>query len=438
MKYRQTRPTIIFFVTILCLSSSCKSGDDEKNERHIPQNNSLSISGKLVFYEEPVKNALLYFVNFQSNGSRTDSLGEFKIEMPIEDKTEKYVLISTSDHGNLKICTSREVSNKDIGSDLGVIELQRCGAISANIRLPAGSNHSGIKVSIPGTSITGETDDTGKILLNGIPNGNWNIQIEVEGFKTKKVENITVANGAIAFLEPIVLESILDVQGTAVIASGAEYISQFTAKVELKYSEYTKYYRISEDPTFTNVSWSPVAKETNFTFSSYGPKSLFVGFTNINGLTAQINKTIDVVPAPTIKAVFVWPYNKLYNYLYSASPGQYSINKGDASFFVDTNCEIQGFINGPCNYNIDPNNTHKYAPTHYRYKVGFGDIESENWLPITRKKFSKGPSTGEGSIGKFMPVQLPTAVGSTITLQFQIKNISGPSTVSETQWEILP
>ena len=66
-----------------------KSGADEKNERHIPQNNSLSISGKLVFYEEPVKNALLYFVNFQSNGSRTDSLGEFKIEMPIEDKTEK-------------------------------------------------------------------------------------------------------------------------------------------------------------------------------------------------------------------------------------------------------------------------------------------------------------------------------------------------------------
>lgn len=184
-------------------------------------------------------------------------------------------------------------------TDLGKNRFKETGSVSGRALFftnPNGLDLAGTKIYVPGTGFSAHTDGAGNFALAGLPVGTYELRFEHTGFSPQVLSEVDVPEGANRALGTVSLSLSDGPEGgiavtpslTASIGGQARKISTSrTVTIALSYDADAALMKISDEPSFLDCEWVPVAASTQWTFESDGPKSLYVMFSDLNGLESS-------------------------------------------------------------------------------------------------------------------------------------------------------
>lgn len=168
------------------------------------------------------------------------------------------------------------------------IDLPIAGGISGKVTLSGQTDHAGIKVYIPGTSFDATTDSNGNYTISPfVPVGINNLYFEKDGYHRGQIENIDVQADKVTTVNDISLVLSTGAEGFISLEAGAEISNSRTVKVLIGATPDAVLMKISESDTFNNVAWQPINTTSVYEFDSEGSKTLYVKFSDANGLESS-------------------------------------------------------------------------------------------------------------------------------------------------------
>lgn len=200
-----------------------------------------------------------------------------------------YIIICKKAAADGKLFAFLRVVDVQAGAtvDLGELEITSTGAIKGKVTLDGRSDHTGIGIFIPGTSLEARTDGNGAYVLEGVPAGSYEVHFEKSGYGAIKLTDISVAAAQTTSTPDLVLNISTGATGSITIENGRAYFNSRTVTVSIKASNDATLMQISEDPLFINIGWEPIAATHQWTFSSDGGHTLYAKFANANGLQSS-------------------------------------------------------------------------------------------------------------------------------------------------------
>jgi hypothetical protein len=180
-------------------------------------------------------------------------------------------------------------------NDIGSHVFKETGGVSGIVSFFENPNNLdlvGSDIFVPGTSFAAKTDENGRFSLQGLPVGNYALRIQHVGFAVLDME-VSIAEGQITELEPVALSLSRGPEGTITIHHDmSEIISGVTKRlstsrtvsVNLTYDSDAALMRISDEPSFLSRAWEPVASTYAWTFAADGEQTLYIQFSDLNGL----------------------------------------------------------------------------------------------------------------------------------------------------------
>lgn len=171
--------------------------------------------------------------------------------------------------------------------DLGTVDIKKTGGIQGKATLADQTDHTGISVYIPGTSMQARTDATGAYLINDVPEGTYDLRFEKSGYLTGKITGLPVTAGETALAEDMILNLSTGASGIISIENGKVYSSSRTVTVSINASHEAVLYQVSENPNFIGSAWNPIPLSRSWIFDSDGEKRLYAKFADANGLESS-------------------------------------------------------------------------------------------------------------------------------------------------------
>ncbi len=251
----------------------------------------------------------------------TDGTGHFRIADVPEGS---YILICrhTATDGTVYAFLTTVDARSGETTDIGIGEITPTGRISGVATLAGQTDHTGILVYIPGTSIQSRTDAAGAVVINHVPEGRYELRLERNGYVPATLDGISVRSGETTLIPDLVLHVSTGPTGAIVIEDGATNSNSRTVRVSITASEDAILMQISTDPNFIGALWGPVGPSQTWTFDADGEKRLYVRFADANGLesapfsdailvdttppagTFQINGGAEVTSTPDVTLSF--------------------------------------------------------------------------------------------------------------------------------------
>ena len=115
--------------------------------------------------------------------------------------------------------------------DLGTVALSETGAIAGRVLLSDGASALGTDVYIPGTSFVAKAAQDGSFVILYIPEGEYDLVYERDGYSYQSKANILVLSKKVADLEPVTLRARDTTAPTVTISSGPALISNSNVAV---------------------------------------------------------------------------------------------------------------------------------------------------------------------------------------------------------------
>ncbi len=184
-------------------------------------------------------------------------------------------------------------------TELGQKVLKKTGGVKAKVVFYSNPNNldlTGSDVFVPGTSFIAKTDKTGAFTLSGLPPGSYSLRAEHTGFAVLDRADVTIAEGETTDLGELALSLSNGPEGgiTALADASAKIggvdhkvSTSRTVAIKLNYDNDAALMKISDEPSFLNKEWKPVAKTAEWKFTSDGAKSLYVTYSDLNGLESS-------------------------------------------------------------------------------------------------------------------------------------------------------
>lgn len=176
------------------------------------ESKSRKIYGTVDMYDlkgEPVNkfNSVIVALEGTSYVALPDSQGNFTFEV----SPGKYTITANAPgfENRSKIdvdLTELEYTNVSVILDKIPSEEASQGILRGAVKLEDEEDHSGVSVALTGTSKVAVTDSAGRYELTGIPEGEYTLLAQTEGFITIAMENIRINPGEELELETITLE----------------------------------------------------------------------------------------------------------------------------------------------------------------------------------------------------------------------------------------
>lgn len=185
-----------------------------------------------------------------------------------------------------------------IRGEQGEIELPKMGSISGTATLIGQNDHSGIRVSIPGTGYQAVTDADGRYTIGPfVPPGENSIIYEKEGYHRGQNGLVNVGDGEQITAPEIALAVSTGAEGfikvltgdKVTLGEGVDIRISTSREIELLIgaSEDATLMMISEYQSFEGAKWEPVISSIKKTFDTDGYRAFFIKFANANGLESS-------------------------------------------------------------------------------------------------------------------------------------------------------
>ena len=201
-----------------------------------------------------------------------------------------------------------------VKNEPGEIAVPKFGSLTGVAKLIGQTDHAGIDVYIPGTDMIAKTDVDGKFSISNVPVGEHNLFFEKDGYHRGRIESIEVTTEKTTDLSETYLAVSTGAEGFVLIDFGNPGAISRKVALVIGATSNAVLMKISEDISFTNLSWKPVASASSYTFSSDGIKTLYVKFADANGLeSSPFSTSIDIRQTAVLRPA--------RDYLASASAG---------------------------------------------------------------------------------------------------------------------
>src|SRR3989304_2499427 len=184
---------------------------------------------------------------------------------------------------------------------IGTVDIKKTSRIQGKATLADQTDHTGISIYIPGTSMQARTDATGAYLINDVPEGTYELRLEKSGYLTGKITGLPVTTGETTFAEDMSLNLSTGASGIISIENGKVYSNSRTVTIYITASDDAKLYQMSDNPNFIGAVWNTIPPSRTWIFDSDGEKRLYAKFADANGLEsapASDNIIIDTTPPP--------------------------------------------------------------------------------------------------------------------------------------------
>ncbi|MEO6667092.1 MAG: FG-GAP-like repeat-containing protein [Nitrospiria bacterium] len=228
----------------------------------------------------------------------TDGSGQFRIS---NVPAGEYLLICrhTAADGTLYAFLRVVEAHAGTITDIGIEQITPTGRIQGVATLDGQTNHTGILVYVPGTSMQSRTDSRGVFLIRNIPEGTYELRLERNGYVPTTLGGITVTSREMTVIPDLVLHVSTGPTGTIVVEDGATHSNSTTVRVSITASEDAILMQISANPNFIEALWGPVGPSQTWTFDSDGEKLLYVRFADATGLaSAPVSDSILIDTTP--------------------------------------------------------------------------------------------------------------------------------------------
>lgn len=216
-------------------------------------------------------------------------------------------------------------------NDLGLQTLKKTGGFSGKVVFFTNPNDldlTGSELFVPGTGFIVKTDDQGAFSLNGLPPGKYSLRAQHQGFAVFDLKDVEVLEGQTTDLGSISLSISNGPEGSIAVTADktpsidgtpTKIVTDRTVSATLTYDGDAALMKVADEPSFTNVEWQTVQKTVTWTFTSDGAKSLYVMYSDLNGLESSPYKDEFFVDteAPSISS-----FQILNDWVSVASPGK--------------------------------------------------------------------------------------------------------------------
>ncbi len=184
-------------------------------------------------------------------------------------------------------------------TDLGKKTMAQTGGLTGKVAFFANPNSlsvEGTDVYVPGTSFLAKTDSAGNFNLPGLPAGSYSLRVQHTGYAVTALDQLVVGEGATTDLGEINLSLSTGPEGAIALAAtnlvtidgnSKKASASRTVTVNLTFDSDTALMKIADEPTFLNRDWVAVKKRVNWDFTSDGAKTLYVTFSDLNGLESS-------------------------------------------------------------------------------------------------------------------------------------------------------
>jgi hypothetical protein len=234
----------------------------------------------------------------------TDDKGNYSVSQMPPGKLNIFIIseeeaaLTKSSGGAYGIKLKDIVIRSGETTDQGSHALKETGNISGNISFfenPSNAELIGADVYIPGTDFIAKTDTDGKFMITGLPEGSYKIRVDHTGFASLNIESVEVLESKTTNLENLSLslsngpEGGIDftVSKTDVAGASLKLTTSRSVDITLNYDGDATLMKISDESSFLNKSWVPVAKTSSWTFDSDGHKRVYVMYSDLNGLESS-------------------------------------------------------------------------------------------------------------------------------------------------------
>src|SRR3989337_597963 len=298
------------FLIIVVSLIGCASGTTDSNNS--PETQTGNITGKVVAsssivfkiaYQEALTGTVgvpgaVCTIEGTDKSAATDEQGSFTIT---DVSPGSYIVICKKTASNGKVFAFLKIAEVQPGqtSDTGTIQITQTGAIQGKATLTDQTDHTGIIVYIPGTSMQARTDATGAYLINDVPEGTYELRFEKNGYMTGKITGLPVTAGEIAIAEDMSLNLSTGASGIISIENGKVYSNSRTVTIYITASDDARLYQMSDNPNFIGAVWNTIPPLRTWIFDSDGEKRLYIKFADANGLESSPvsdNIIVDTTP----------------------------------------------------------------------------------------------------------------------------------------------
>jgi hypothetical protein len=301
----------LFLMAVFGILGQSNCSDSSRSSSRVVEAGSASIggtiSGTLMVSEgapaSSVANANITVQNHPEIVGKTSADGSFVLDNVLPGTLN--IIVTSSDGTSLtegsaqyaKMFKDVVVRHKET-NHLGAHEFKKSGAVSGKVTFFENANNldlTGSDVYIPGTSYIAKTDENGAFTLAGLPEGTLTLKAQHTGFAILSLE-VEIRSGETVDLGELPLslsngpEGGLSIRAdmTPRIAGRTEKLS-LSRKVllDISFDKNSSLMKISDEPSFLNRNWVPVARTYEWTFESDGAKKLYVMFSDLNGLESS-------------------------------------------------------------------------------------------------------------------------------------------------------
>ena len=160
-------------------------------------------------------------------------------------------------------------------ADAGAITLAPAGVIRGTVN---GASPAGTAAFIPGTWFISEVDGSGNYTIDGVPAGDYYIDVQRPNFVKGYTALMKVSSGADVTALPVTIDTPLTPAGAIALESGAEFAESRTVRVDLSQEPAATQIMLSQDPSFQGAVYQPVVETVEYTFAADGKARLYAKF----------------------------------------------------------------------------------------------------------------------------------------------------------------
>lgn|GEM_PF-2234672 len=183
--------------------------------------------------------------------------------------------------------------------DLGTKVMQETGSVKGTVNYYDNPNQidlTGVEVFVPGTGYIAKTDANGQFTINGLPPGSYDLRIQQTGFAVLDLTDVKVLEAEQTDIGTKLLSLSNGPEGGISIVADLEATKLGktikirkgnVVSINLTYDADAALMKISDEPSFLNKNWTPVAKTSSWQFDGDGPKALYVQYSDLNGLESS-------------------------------------------------------------------------------------------------------------------------------------------------------
>lgn len=255
----------------------------------------------------------------------TDTNGEFKLsniapgalEIMIISDASSALRLEGSAQAKYGLKFDEVLVTSGESTDLGIHSLKETGSIKGSVGFYINENNldlTGSDVFIPGTGYIVKTDSAGAFSMTGLPPGKYSLRLQHTGYAALDLKDVEVLEGQATELGSQLLslsngpEGGIQVQATmeaSILGVTRKIVRSLTAQLNLNYDSDASLMKLSEDPSFINRQWKPVSATDSWSFEDDGFKSIYVKFSDLNGLESSPYKVDFYVDteAPVLSSV---------------------------------------------------------------------------------------------------------------------------------------